>query len=194
MTPNAARSLAWQDACWAIDALRVDPVGLGGIRLRAAHGPVREHWLQRLHAQHARWVRVPIQSDDAALLGGLDLTATLQIGHMRWHNGLLAQAHEGCLLLPMAERAPRTLTARLAQTMDVRRVTSPNGQAQDCAFALVALDEADADEAGLHTHLASRLGLWLDLHPLDIALLQTRDDAPPDGSQRSAPSVAWPAS
>ena len=179
MNPDAARALAWQDACWAIDALRVDPVGLGGIRLRAAHGPVREHWLQRLQAQHARLVRVPIQSDDAALLGGLDLAATLQIGQMRWHHGLLAQAHDGCLLLPMAERAPRTLTARLAQTMDARRVTSPNGQAQDCAFALVALDEADADETGLHTHLASRLGLWLDLHPLDIALLQTRDDAPP---------------
>ena len=80
MNDTTACAPLWQDACWAIDALRVDPIGLGGIRLRAGHGPVREHWLGRLQQRQPKLVRVPIQSDDAALLGGLDLTATLQLG------------------------------------------------------------------------------------------------------------------
>ena len=176
MNPNTALDTLWQDACWAIDALRVDPLGLGGIRLRAGHGPVREHWLALLHQRQPRLVRLPIQSDDAALLGGIDLTATLQLGRMHWHAGLLAQAHHGCVLLPMAERAPRTLTARLAQTMDKRSISSPNGQTQACEYPIVALDEADADESGLHHHLASRLGLWLNLHPMDVSFIAASPD------------------
>ena len=40
------------------------------------------------------------------------------------------------------------------------------GEIYEATLTLLALDEADADEAGLHEGLSSRLGLWLDLHAL----------------------------
>ena len=165
-TADTATTQVWADALWAIAAVRLDPLGLGGVRLRAGHGPVRDHWLHQLTACGPTPVRVPLHSDDAALLGGMDLGATLQHGRLQWQSGLLAQAHGKLLILPMAERAPRSLLARLAQALDRRCVTTPQGAQQPCECALVALDEADADEAGLHEGLSSRLGLWLDLHAL----------------------------
>ena len=160
------RTQPWDDALWAIDALRLDASGLGGIRLRAGHGPVRDRWLERLRAQAPSLWRVPIHSDDAALLGGLDLSATLDSGQLRWHTGLLVRAQPGWLVLPMAERAPSALLARLSQALDRHCVNTPDGGEADCARALVALDEGDDEEAGLHPKLGQRLGLWLDLRSL----------------------------
>jgi magnesium chelatase subunit D len=54
-------------------------------------------------------------------------------------------------LLPMAERCPTALAARLAQALDLNR------------HAIVALDEAADAGEGLSAALADRLGLFVDL-------------------------------
>ena len=167
--PVSDNASPWDDALWAIDALRLDAPGLGGVRLRAGHGPVRERWLQRLREHAPSLWRVPIHSDDAALLGGLDLGATLDSGQLRWHTGLLARAESGWLLLPMAERAPHALLARLSQALDRHCVSQADGRESACARTVVALDEADDDEAGLHPKLGERLGLWLDLRAVALS-------------------------
>ena len=154
----------WQDAQLALMALQLEPRLLGGIWLRAGHGPVREAWLQRLQALDCKLLKIPNQVDDERLLGGIDLAQTLHSGRLVQQTGLLAQADGGLVLLPMAERlAPQTL-AHITQAQDRGCVQARDGHGiRPARFCVVALDEAEEDEAGLSPRLADRLGLWLDL-------------------------------
>ena len=132
----------------ALNLLAVDPAGLRGLWLRARAGPVRDRVLAGLSALGPRKLH-PFVSDEA-LMGGMDLSATLATGEMQRHAGLLEQP--GLLELTMAERCPPGLAVRLGQALD-----------RDTGLALVALDEAAEDGEGLPRALADRLGLFLDL-------------------------------
>jgi magnesium chelatase subunit D len=154
----------WQDAQFALMALQTDPLGLGGIWLRAGHGPVREAWLQRLKVMGLPVLKIPNQVDDERLLGGIDLAQTLQTSRLVQQIGLLAQAHGGTILLPMAERLPVHTVAHIAQAQDSGRVHGRDAQTvSESRFSIIALDESDADEAGITARLSDRLGIWLDL-------------------------------
>lgn len=158
----------WQQAVQVAVLLAVDPGGLGGVRLRAAAGPVRDTWLNLLHAMMgpARWLRMPVSITDERLLGGLDLPATLASGRPVLQHGLLAEADGGTLILAMAERLPAATAARLAQVMDDGAVLlERDGLAQRRAtrFAVVALDEGLSEEESLLPALRDRLAFELDL-------------------------------
>ena len=160
----------WQDAQFALLALQLDPQGLGGIWLRAGHGPVRDAWLATLRASGLHTVKVPQQVDDERLLGGMDLAQTLQQGRLVVQAGLLAQADGGAVLLPMAERLAPHTAAQIAQVQDQGLVHSRDGQQSAPArFAVIALDESETEEAGLAARLSDRLGLWLDLRGNGLA-------------------------
>lgn len=165
---EATVSQAWRDALWALQALQIDGVALGGAWVRARHGPVREAWLAAAQSMAGRAQRLPISADDGALLGGIDLSATLQSGQMQWQSGVLAQADGAWLVLPMAEHAPRGLLARLTQAMDRGWVEDGRGQSQPSRFALLALDESDPEDEGLHTSVCDRLALVLDLDAVSM--------------------------
>ena len=85
MTPNADhlsdedQDSLWQQAVQVAVLLAIDPSALGGVRIRASAGPVRDAWLNLLRSlmSPSRWVRMPISITDERLLGGLDLSATL---------------------------------------------------------------------------------------------------------------------
>ena len=162
----------WADALTALQLLALPPQRLGGIWLRAPHGPLREAWLQALAAQSLPVLRAPASVDTARWLGGLDLAATLHTGRLCEQPGLLAQAHGGLLCLPMAERWPQALTATLAQTLDRGGVDRGAGW-RESRFAVVALDESLDDEAPLASALQERLGLWIDLRDLPPALMHS---------------------
>ncbi len=163
-------SQAWQDAQLALMALQVDPVRLGGIWLRASHGPVRDNWLQLLKDSTLKTYRVPGQVDDERLLGGMDLAATLQTGRVIHQPGLLAQAHGGVIVLPMAERLPSKVTAHIAQAQDCGQVHATHAHITSPAqFSVIALDESEEDEASAAVTLTERLGLWLDLRAISMA-------------------------
>ncbi len=166
-TDEVARQ-AWADTERALQALQVDGPGLGGAWVQARHGPVRERWIAAWQASAPKALRLPVSADDQALLGGIDLSATLQSGRLQWQTGLLAQADGAWLLLPMAERAPRSLLARLTQTLDQRQFSDPRGQSQTCATTLFAVDESDPDESVLHTSVAQRLAFWIRLDGLSL--------------------------
>jgi magnesium chelatase subunit D len=167
MNPTQAETI-WADALWALQALQVDGPGLGGAWVRVHHGPVRDQWLQAVGQAAPRTLKLPIHADDQALLGGIDLSATLQTSRLQWQTGLLAQAHGSWLQLQMAERAPRGLLAQLTQAMDRHRITDARGTLLPCRFALMALDESEPDEAVLHSSMGQRLGFWLNLDGLAL--------------------------
>jgi len=167
--PLQAKDLSLQaDAAWAAALLAVDPVGLGGACLRSAPGPWRDAWLDRLRALMpvgTPWRRLPAGISDSALLGGLDLAATLSRGQPVLQPGLLSQAHGGVLLLTMAERVNADLAGKLASVLDTRQLQlQRDGLAQqlDLNLTLIALDEGQDDDEGAPQALQDRLGFWLE--------------------------------
>jgi magnesium chelatase subunit D len=141
----------WARLNLALRILAVDPVGMGGLWLRSRAGPVRDI-ATTLLAQtpfDRPQRRLSASIDDLALLGGPDPAATLAAGRPIHRPGLLADP--ALLILPMAESAPPSLTARLAQALDKGH------------HALIALDEAAEDGEGLPSTLSDRLGLFLTL-------------------------------
>jgi magnesium chelatase subunit D len=170
----------WQQAVQVAVLLAVDPGGLGGVRLRAAAGPVRDTWLNMLRSLMgpARWLRMPVSITDERLLGGLDLPATLASGRPVLQHGLLAEADGGTLILAMAERLPVATAARLAQVMDDGAVVlERDGLAQRRAtrFAVVALDEGLSEEESLLPALRDRLAFELDLRMISPRRLADTD-------------------
>jgi magnesium chelatase subunit D len=164
--PGAQR---WHDAVKALWAFALDPVLLGGVWLRAPHGPVRDRWLAEMAAVGGPGVRIPTHVDDERLMGGLDLSASLRSGSTVAQSGLLSRAHGHWVVLPMAERMRADTLARLVQAQDrgeVHALHVGNQAAQSCAFGVVALDESLDDEPPLASALCDRLSLWLDLSEL----------------------------
>ena len=158
----------WNDALTALQLLQIDPHGFGGVCLRAPHGPVRERWLQALADLGLGLVKVPGSVDSERLLGGIDLAHTLQTGQLHMQAGLLQQADQGLVCLPMAERLSPALLAPLVQALEQGQVPPTRHSAEPSVtrFGVVALDESLPDEPGVGAALAERLGVWLDLHEL----------------------------
>jgi magnesium chelatase subunit D len=175
---------AWHDALTSLQILHLDPHGLGGVCLRAPHGPVRERWLSALASLGLPLVKVPGSADAERLLGGIDLAHTLQTGQLRMQAGLLQQADQGLVCLPMAERLPPALLAPLVQALDTGQVAATQHASSPTVtrFGVVALDESLPDEPGVSAALQERIGLWLDLQALspsdiDAGLDDSEDDA-----------------
>ena len=169
---------AWQDALTCLQILQLDPHGLGGVCLRAPHGPVRERWLYALTHLGLPLIKVPGSADAERLLGGIDLAHTLQTGQLCMQTGLLQQADQGLVCLPMAERLPLALLAPLVQALDTGQIAATHhaSAATDTRFGVVALDESLPDEAGVNAALQERLGLWLDLQTLSPSDIDARLD------------------
>ena len=173
-TPNA-------DAALVAALLAVDPAGLGGVALRAPAGPLRDAWLALLRHNlptETPMHRVPLHATDAALLGGLDLAATLHAGRPVAQQGLLARADGGVLLLAMAERVGAGVASQLAAVLDTQVVALERDgltQRRPARVALVALDEGDSEEEQMPATLLDRLAFQL---PLQAAA--SEDDTPVD--------------
>jgi magnesium chelatase subunit D len=161
----------WNDALTSLQLLQIDPHGLGGIWLRAPFGPVREQWLQHLSQTGLNTVKLPGNIDVERLLGGIDLSRTLQTGHLHMQSGLLQQADQGVVCINMAERFPMAMVAPLTQAMDTQSLpplantTDPEACVRT-QFSVVALDESMQDDPPLSKGLQERLGLWFDLQDL----------------------------
>lgn len=171
------------DARRAAEVLSVDPSGIGGILLRARPGELRDQWLARVRSLRGqeKFVRLPLKVDDARLLGGLDLVATLAAGRPIGEPGLLAQADGGLILLMMAERIERALAARICGVMDTGSIASAHDGSVTRAparFGLVALDESCEIDEQVPDALRERLGIHLDLSAFPN---QHLPDSPCDG-------------
>ena len=165
---------AWTDAVTAALVFAVDPVGIGGVLLRARAGPVRQRWLEGLRAvlppqQALR--SLPLHIADGRLLGGLDLNATLLSGRPVAERGLLAEVDGGVLLLAMAERLPQATQAHVTAAMDAgeTRVERDGLSLRlPARFGVVALDEAMSPDERIPSGLADRLAFYLDLGDVQV--------------------------
>ena len=176
----------WNDAMTSLQLLQIDSHGWGGIWLRAPFGPVRELWLRHLSETELNTVKLPGNIDIERLLGGIDLSRTLQSGLLQMQTGLLQQADLGLVCISMAERFPTALIAPMTQAMDTQSLpplkinnTESSVRTQ---FGVVALDESMADDPPMSPALAERLGLWFDLQDIapsdvsDVSLNTRKDD------------------
>ena len=177
----------WNDAMTSLQLLQIDSHGWGGIWLRAPFGPVRELWLRHLSETGLNTVKLPGNIDVERLLGGIDLSRTLQSGLLQMQTGLLQQADLGLVCISMAERFPTALIAPMTQAMDTQSLpplkinnTESSVRTQ---FGVVALDESMADDPPMSPALAERLGLWFDLQDIapsdvsDVSLNTHSDDS-----------------
>jgi len=175
------------DAALTAALFAVDPAGLSGTVLRARAGEARDEWLallRRLLPENTPWRRVPLNIQDSALLGGLDLGATLQAGRPVAQQGVLALADGGVLLLPMAERLSIGTAARLSAVLDQQEVVvQRDGLAlrQAARVGMVALDEGADDTERLPSSLLDRLAFHL--------ILQNDSQAPQETVQWRASDI-----
>lgn len=176
----------WADALRVAALIAVDPPGLGGVALRAQHGPVRDRWiesLRRLLPPGSPLRRVPQHVDDDRLLGGLDLAATLRTGRPVAQPGLLAEADGGVLLLAMAERVNASTAARLCAALDRGEVAIARDgleMLRPARVGVVALDEGVGDDPAPAAALLERLAFRLELAEVavgDADALETGEQA-----------------
>ncbi|WP_299049038.1 magnesium chelatase subunit D [uncultured Tateyamaria sp.] len=106
---------SWHNAHLALRLLALDPAGLGGAVVRMRASPDRDALLAGFTpALPLR--KLPISISDEQLFGGIDLSATLSSAQVIENKSFF---HRPCIAqIPMAERCPPALAAKLAQLAD----------------------------------------------------------------------------
>lgn len=157
----------WARALDALSLLAVDPAGLRGLTLRARAGPVRQAFETALSRLPDPARRIHPDLSDTQLFGGAEIAATLAAGRLIRSAGLASTPAR--LILPMAERTPPPLAARLAQLLDQSR-----------GHTLILLDEGiEAGEAA-PAALTERLALHVTLDAVPHAAARPLLPAPAD--------------
>ncbi|NDW05786.1 magnesium chelatase subunit D [Jiella pacifica] len=169
-TATAGAAL-WREALSAIAVFAVDP--RIGLRLAARAGPVRAAALQVLHALLSDDIpvrKMPAGISEAALLGGLDLAASLHTGQPVLENGLIADTDGGVLVAAMAERMTQEAAGLVSLALDRRHISiERDGVSREipARIGLVALDEGMEPDEAPPENLCERLGLWISLEGAD---------------------------
>ena len=145
----------------ALMMLAVDPA-LRGVALAAPAGSGKSallHGMRELQPD-LPWVELPLGCDSEALLGGLDLEATLQQGRRVIRSGALARAHGGFLLAEscnlMNDGSANTLLGALEDGV-VRIEREGLSLRSPAEFRL--LTSFDPSEGAPRAHLLDRLGM-----------------------------------
>jgi magnesium chelatase subunit D len=149
----------------AVRLCAIDPL-LGGVVIRGSDLAEQvQAALVALLPAGAPVKRLPVHADMDALLGGIDLGATLATGTRVSRRGLLAAADGGALVIPMAERLPGEVAAQVAAVLDVGAVVVERegyGARDEARFVVLAIDEGREDEA-VPVAVTERLAFRVDL-------------------------------
>ena len=149
----------------ALMLLAVEP-RLRGVAFAGAAGSGKSALLHGLHAllPDAPFEQLPIGADDEALLGGMDLEATLARGARVVRAGLLARADGGVLAVEDCNLLPESAANQLLGALDsgeVRVERDGLSLRSPCRVRLVAT--FDPAEGAPRAHLLDRLGLIVAL-------------------------------
>jgi magnesium chelatase subunit D len=149
----------------ALLLLAVDP-GLRGLVLVGAAGTGKTALMRGLREllPDVRWHEMPPSVDDEALLGGLDLEATLARGRRVVRPGLLQRAHGGLLAVDSCNLLSESAVHQLARALDERSVRIE----RDGISAVVPADFSvvanyDPAEGAPRAHLLDRIGMLVRL-------------------------------
>jgi magnesium chelatase subunit D len=164
----AARDAAQARAAAALSVLAVAGHRLGGVVLRDSSAGAQE-WISALRDRlpaAMRVLRLPASATDDRIFGGLDLAATIAHGQPVAERGVVADADGGFVVVPLIERMAAATQTRLGTVLDTGmvQVLRDGVRAEFPAqFALIAIDESDADDTGgVSASLRDRLALLLD--------------------------------
>lgn len=185
------------DAAMVASLFAVDPIGTGGVCIRSPAHPARDQWLQILRdllPPGTPLRRIPFNISDGRLLGGLDLTATIQAKRVVAERGVLAGADAGVVVVSMAERLTAHTAACLTAVLDAGEVVMPREGVfirHPASVGIVALDEGMSEEEFIPTSLSDRLAFLLDLNGLSARaiLVPEHDDKQILAARRLLPQV-----
>lgn len=179
---HTASKAIWDDAIRIVMALGVGGRSLGGVIIRSSPGHARD----QLAALYRDWsdADTPFIScagafDAAALLGGLDVTATLATGKPSYHDGLLARAGNGVLIVRGAERIAPAQAAIIAQALDTGRTrTKQTGDRVQSSVpaTLVLFDEGVSAEEITPAVLFDRVAFAIDVNAVSWRDCENRPD------------------
>jgi magnesium chelatase subunit D len=167
-------SVAADRAAMALALVAIDPIGLGGMVVRAGDARVTQAMVALLadllradddDESDPPVRRIPLGVSDDRLLGGIDLAGTLAAGRVVRERGILAAADGGVVVLPSAERATAGVVSALIGALDAGEVVvERDGVAtRDAArIVLVACDDHHDDERGMSAALTDRLAMFIE--------------------------------
>lgn len=170
--PPAEGAARWSDGTLAAALLAVDPAGLGGAVVHAFPGPVRDRWLREFRHLCPGNQRFLPHQDDASLLGGLDVAATLQAGRPCLHAGVLAASDGGALVVPMAERLSARQAAHIGAVLDTGQVVIERdgfARVAPARLGVVLFDESLDPEDACPGILLERCAFRIDLSTVALA-------------------------
>lgn len=149
----------------AHDALRilaVDP-RLAGVAIGAPVGSGKSTLARSstvLFGQATPFVELPLGCDEDALLGGIDIEATMRTGQRVARPGLLGRANGGVLYVDALNLVPDAVTNILLGAMDTGVVQlEREGMSQRIASRLCVIGTYDPAEGLPRRHLLDRMGL-----------------------------------
>ena len=138
---------SWHNAALALKLLALDPQGLGGAVVRMRASPARDALLADFKPS-LPMRKLPVSIADEQLFGGIDLSATLAASHVVTNAGFFRQP---CIaLIPMAERCPTSLAAKLSSLAD-----------QALTQGIIALDEGIEPDERIPDALADRFAFHI---------------------------------
>lgn len=156
----------------AVRLLAVDP-RLGGIAMGASVGSGKSSLARAsvgLFGPRSTFIELPLGSDEEALLGGIDIEATLRTGTRTARSGVLARAHGGVLYADALNLLPDSVVNILLGALDTGTVQlEREGMSQQitCRFRLIGT--YDPAEGLPRRHLLDRIGLLVLLPSLSSA-------------------------
>jgi magnesium chelatase subunit D len=114
---------------------------------------------------------LPVSGDQEALLGGLDVDATIKSGRRVFREGLLARAHGGVLRAEACHLLPEHTVNVLMSALDESRVRiERDGVSRQIDTHFRLLTSFDPQEGMPRAHLLDRIGLIVSLPKLSSEL------------------------
>ena len=157
-----------QAAHEALQLLAVDP-RLGGVAIGAAVGSGKSSVARSsmaLFGPTAPFVELPLGSDEEALLGGIDIEATLRTGRRTIRHGLLQRANGGVLYVDALNLIADSAVNILLGVLDsgvIRLEREGISQQIDSTFRVIGT--YDPQEGLPRRHLLDRMGLLVLMPP-----------------------------
>lgn len=164
----------WHNAHLALKLLALDPAGLGGAVIRMRASPDRDALLAGFTpALPVR--KLPITISDEQLFGGIDLTATLSSSQVIENKSFF---YVPCIAqIPMAERCPAALAAKLSQLAD-----------QSLTQGFLLLDEGIEPDERAPDPLADRCAFHIEPEGRKPVAPEARNASVPAGTTQSVPA------